>query len=209
MAEGLANRLPHNQSQDFSTTSSHNSSERSGSLSGWFHCCGWVRDGGVFISSSPGRQEISQTHVADRYELACPLGHWWKVSHWSLMRKIKAPRKTQSVFCKTYLELIGESFQPLCPALVSTIAKLALSRPFPDGTVFSVNMFPQWSSVYRQPPNELHEEINIFVELLTDSPLSWAVCKCCISIKKLRDNSRPPKMIKVSKNAPSLHTNRM
>ncbi|XP_054126485.1 roundabout homolog 2 isoform X4 [Melozone crissalis] len=34
VAEGLANRLPHNQSQDFSTTSSHNSSERSGSLSG-------------------------------------------------------------------------------------------------------------------------------------------------------------------------------
>ncbi|XP_043928372.1 roundabout homolog 2 isoform X15 [Protopterus annectens] len=34
MAEGLSNRMPHNQSQDFSTTSSHNSSERSGSLSG-------------------------------------------------------------------------------------------------------------------------------------------------------------------------------
>ncbi|XP_041437544.1 roundabout homolog 2 isoform X9 [Xenopus laevis] len=34
MAEGLSNRIPHNQSQDFSTTSSHNSSERSGSLSG-------------------------------------------------------------------------------------------------------------------------------------------------------------------------------
>ncbi|KAG8450332.1 hypothetical protein GDO86_002835, partial [Hymenochirus boettgeri] len=34
MAEGLTNRIPHNQSQDFSTTSSHNSSERSGSLSG-------------------------------------------------------------------------------------------------------------------------------------------------------------------------------
>ncbi|XP_075710600.1 roundabout homolog 2 isoform X9 [Rhinoderma darwinii] len=33
-AEGLSNRMPHNQSQDFSTTSSHNSSERSGSLSG-------------------------------------------------------------------------------------------------------------------------------------------------------------------------------
>uniref|UniRef100_A0A8C4GRS2 Roundabout, axon guidance receptor, homolog 2 (Drosophila) n=1 Tax=Dicentrarchus labrax TaxID=13489 RepID=A0A8C4GRS2_DICLA len=32
----LSNRIPHNQSQDFSTTSSHNSSERSGSLSGWF-----------------------------------------------------------------------------------------------------------------------------------------------------------------------------
>ncbi|XP_072275250.1 roundabout homolog 2 [Pyxicephalus adspersus] len=32
-AEGLSNRMPHNQSQDFSTTSSHNSSERSGSLS--------------------------------------------------------------------------------------------------------------------------------------------------------------------------------
>uniref|UniRef100_A0A8C9T5A7 Roundabout, axon guidance receptor, homolog 2 (Drosophila) n=1 Tax=Scleropages formosus TaxID=113540 RepID=A0A8C9T5A7_SCLFO len=32
----LSNRMPHNQSQDFSTTSSHNSSERSGSLSGWF-----------------------------------------------------------------------------------------------------------------------------------------------------------------------------
>ncbi|XP_075053194.1 roundabout homolog 2 isoform X11 [Mixophyes fleayi] len=32
--EGLSNRMPHNQSQDFSTTSSHNSSERSGSLSG-------------------------------------------------------------------------------------------------------------------------------------------------------------------------------
>ncbi|KAG7321591.1 hypothetical protein KOW79_014449 [Hemibagrus wyckioides] len=30
----LCNRMPHNQSQDFSTTSSHNSSERSGSLSG-------------------------------------------------------------------------------------------------------------------------------------------------------------------------------
>uniref|UniRef100_A0A8C5N7Q8 Roundabout, axon guidance receptor, homolog 2 (Drosophila) n=1 Tax=Gouania willdenowi TaxID=441366 RepID=A0A8C5N7Q8_GOUWI len=29
--------IPHNQSQDFSTTSSHNSSERSGSLSGWFY----------------------------------------------------------------------------------------------------------------------------------------------------------------------------
>lgn len=36
LAEGLSNRIPHNQSQDFSTTSSHNSSERSGSLSGWF-----------------------------------------------------------------------------------------------------------------------------------------------------------------------------
>lgn len=34
--EGLSSRIPHNQSQDFSTTSSHNSSERSGSLSGWF-----------------------------------------------------------------------------------------------------------------------------------------------------------------------------
>ncbi|XP_077783405.1 roundabout homolog 2 isoform X19 [Podarcis muralis] len=34
LAEGLSNRMPHNQSQDFSTTSSHNSSERSGSLSG-------------------------------------------------------------------------------------------------------------------------------------------------------------------------------
>uniref|UniRef100_H3A9I9 Roundabout guidance receptor 2 n=1 Tax=Latimeria chalumnae TaxID=7897 RepID=H3A9I9_LATCH len=34
MAEGLSNRMPHNQSQDFSTTSSHNSSERSCSLSG-------------------------------------------------------------------------------------------------------------------------------------------------------------------------------
>ncbi|XP_030060090.1 roundabout homolog 2 isoform X3 [Microcaecilia unicolor] len=34
MAEGISNRMPHNQSQDFSTTSSHNSSERSGSLSG-------------------------------------------------------------------------------------------------------------------------------------------------------------------------------
>uniref|UniRef100_A0AAQ5XT71 Roundabout, axon guidance receptor, homolog 2 (Drosophila) n=1 Tax=Amphiprion ocellaris TaxID=80972 RepID=A0AAQ5XT71_AMPOC len=33
LAEGLSNRIPHNQSQDFSTTSSHNSSERSGSLS--------------------------------------------------------------------------------------------------------------------------------------------------------------------------------
>ncbi|XP_053095598.1 roundabout homolog 2 isoform X5 [Pangasianodon hypophthalmus] len=34
LADGLCNRMPHNQSQDFSTTSSHNSSERSGSLSG-------------------------------------------------------------------------------------------------------------------------------------------------------------------------------
>ncbi|XP_048350532.1 roundabout homolog 2 isoform X10 [Sphaerodactylus townsendi] len=34
LAEGLSSRMPHNQSQDFSTTSSHNSSERSGSLSG-------------------------------------------------------------------------------------------------------------------------------------------------------------------------------
>ncbi|KAJ8392078.1 hypothetical protein AAFF_G00078840 [Aldrovandia affinis] len=34
LAEGLSNRMPHNQSQDFSTSSSHNSSERSGSLSG-------------------------------------------------------------------------------------------------------------------------------------------------------------------------------
>ncbi|XP_042152500.1 roundabout homolog 2-like [Oncorhynchus tshawytscha] len=34
LAEGLSNRMPHNQSQDFSTTSSHNSSDRSGSLSG-------------------------------------------------------------------------------------------------------------------------------------------------------------------------------
>ncbi|XP_037402436.1 roundabout homolog 2 isoform X5 [Pygocentrus nattereri] len=34
LADGLSNRMPHNQSQDFSTTSSHNSSERSGSLSG-------------------------------------------------------------------------------------------------------------------------------------------------------------------------------
>uniref|UniRef100_A0A8C7ZKI3 Roundabout, axon guidance receptor, homolog 2 (Drosophila) n=1 Tax=Oryzias sinensis TaxID=183150 RepID=A0A8C7ZKI3_9TELE len=34
LAEGLSHRIPHNQSQDFSTTSSHNSSERSGSLSG-------------------------------------------------------------------------------------------------------------------------------------------------------------------------------
>ncbi|KAK1786496.1 hypothetical protein P4O66_018167 [Electrophorus voltai] len=37
LADGLSNRMPHNQSQDFSTTSSHNSSERSGSLSGWYH----------------------------------------------------------------------------------------------------------------------------------------------------------------------------
>ncbi|GAA6066292.1 roundabout homolog 2 [Tachysurus ichikawai] len=36
LADGLCNRMPHNQSQDFSTTSSHNSSERSGSLSGWY-----------------------------------------------------------------------------------------------------------------------------------------------------------------------------
>ncbi|MGH0130339.1 UNVERIFIED_CONTAM: hypothetical protein FKN15_042620, partial [Acipenser sinensis] len=34
LAEELSNRMPHNQSQDFSTTSSQNSSERSGSLSG-------------------------------------------------------------------------------------------------------------------------------------------------------------------------------
>uniref|UniRef100_A0A672FH44 Roundabout, axon guidance receptor, homolog 2 (Drosophila) n=1 Tax=Salarias fasciatus TaxID=181472 RepID=A0A672FH44_SALFA len=34
LADGLSSRIPHNQSQDFSTTSSHNSSERSGSLSG-------------------------------------------------------------------------------------------------------------------------------------------------------------------------------
>nr|XP_057935110.1 roundabout homolog 2 isoform X6 [Doryrhamphus excisus] len=34
LTEGLSSRIPHNQSQDFSTTSSHNSSERSGSLSG-------------------------------------------------------------------------------------------------------------------------------------------------------------------------------
>ncbi|XP_053728764.1 roundabout homolog 2 isoform X3 [Synchiropus splendidus] len=34
MTDGLSSRMPHNQSQDFSTTSSHNSSERSGSLSG-------------------------------------------------------------------------------------------------------------------------------------------------------------------------------
>ncbi|KAF6724847.1 Roundabout-like protein 2, partial [Oryzias melastigma] len=34
LADGLSHRIPHNQSQDFSTTSSHNSSERSGSLSG-------------------------------------------------------------------------------------------------------------------------------------------------------------------------------
>ncbi|KAF7700363.1 hypothetical protein HF521_003321 [Silurus meridionalis] len=34
LADGLCNRMPHNQSQDFSTTSSHNSSERSGSLTG-------------------------------------------------------------------------------------------------------------------------------------------------------------------------------
>ncbi|XP_051933639.1 roundabout homolog 2 isoform X2 [Hippocampus zosterae] len=34
LTDGLSNRIPHNHSQDFSTTSSHNSSERSGSLSG-------------------------------------------------------------------------------------------------------------------------------------------------------------------------------
>ncbi|KAM6961029.1 roundabout homolog 2 [Aplochiton taeniatus] len=34
LADGLSSRMPHNQSQDFSTTSSHNSSDRSGSLSG-------------------------------------------------------------------------------------------------------------------------------------------------------------------------------
>ncbi|XP_077421337.1 roundabout homolog 2 isoform X13 [Vanacampus margaritifer] len=34
LTDGLSNRIPHNQSQDFSTGSSHNSSERSGSLSG-------------------------------------------------------------------------------------------------------------------------------------------------------------------------------
>uniref|UniRef100_A0A671NY24 Roundabout, axon guidance receptor, homolog 2 (Drosophila) n=1 Tax=Sinocyclocheilus anshuiensis TaxID=1608454 RepID=A0A671NY24_9TELE len=34
LADGLCNRMPHNQSQDFSTTSSHNSSDRSNSLSG-------------------------------------------------------------------------------------------------------------------------------------------------------------------------------
>uniref|UniRef100_A0A9J7Y172 Roundabout, axon guidance receptor, homolog 2 (Drosophila) n=1 Tax=Cyprinus carpio carpio TaxID=630221 RepID=A0A9J7Y172_CYPCA len=36
LADGLCNRMPHNQSQDFSTTSSHNSSDRSNSLSGWY-----------------------------------------------------------------------------------------------------------------------------------------------------------------------------
>uniref|UniRef100_A0A8C1MAH9 Roundabout, axon guidance receptor, homolog 2 (Drosophila) n=1 Tax=Cyprinus carpio TaxID=7962 RepID=A0A8C1MAH9_CYPCA len=36
LADGLSNRMPHNQSQDFSTTSSHNSSDRSNSLSGWY-----------------------------------------------------------------------------------------------------------------------------------------------------------------------------
>ncbi|KAI7800342.1 putative roundabout-like protein 2 [Triplophysa rosa] len=34
LADGLSNRMPHNQSQDFNTTSSHNSSDRSNSLSG-------------------------------------------------------------------------------------------------------------------------------------------------------------------------------
>ncbi|XP_051962869.1 roundabout homolog 2 isoform X4 [Xyrauchen texanus] len=34
LADGLSNRMPHNQSQDFSTTSSHSSSVRSNSLSG-------------------------------------------------------------------------------------------------------------------------------------------------------------------------------
>uniref|UniRef100_A0A8B9LK46 Roundabout, axon guidance receptor, homolog 2 (Drosophila) n=1 Tax=Astyanax mexicanus TaxID=7994 RepID=A0A8B9LK46_ASTMX len=34
LADGLSNRMPHNQSQDFSTTSSHNSSERSSSGKG-------------------------------------------------------------------------------------------------------------------------------------------------------------------------------
>uniref|UniRef100_A0A8C9W2Z4 Roundabout2-like n=1 Tax=Scleropages formosus TaxID=113540 RepID=A0A8C9W2Z4_SCLFO len=34
LADGLSNRIPHNQSQDFSSGSSHNSSERT--LSGWF-----------------------------------------------------------------------------------------------------------------------------------------------------------------------------
>jgi len=90
VAEGLANRLPHNQSQDFSTTSSHNSSERSGSLSGWFHSCGWVRDGGVLSEACQGGKQASQRHLADQYESACPLGYQQKIFHWPPLKiKIK------------------------------------------------------------------------------------------------------------------------
>lgn len=56
LADGLSNRIPHNQSQDFSTTSSHNSSERSGSLSGW--CTLQGGRGGGHLPSEPGRSLV-------------------------------------------------------------------------------------------------------------------------------------------------------
>lgn len=182
MAEGLANRLPHNQSQDFSTTSSHNSSERSGSLSGWFHRRGWVRDGGVLVSSSPGRRRTSPAHFADRHDGACPLEGQRTASHWPLLKK-----QPQNACCKTSWEITGEASQP---ALVGAIANLALSHAFPDSAVHGARIFPHQSSVYSFPHTELHEEINISVELLTDSPLPQAVSKCCFSVKQLRNKCR-------------------
>lgn len=64
-----------------------------------------------------------------------------------------------------------------------------LASPFPD-TVYGANVFLHPSSVYRSPHTELHEEINIFIELLTDPPLPRAVSKCCSSVKQLGNNRR-------------------
>lgn len=135
MAEGLANRLPHNQSQDFSTTSSHNSSERSGSLSGWFHYRGWVRDGGVSVSSSPGRWKTSHVHFfAGKNEGTSPLEHQQAASHWPLLKK--------KAFCKTYLEIIGESSHPACLLVqLQTLPChiLSLTAQFMEQLYFHIN----------------------------------------------------------------------
>lgn len=64
-----------------------------------------------------------------------------------------------------------------------------LASPFPDA-VYGANVFLHPSSVYRSPHTELHEEINIFIELLTDPPLPRAVSKCCSSVKQLGNNRR-------------------
>lgn len=108
--------------------------------------------------------------------------HQQTMSHGTLLKP--------KTFCRTYLEITGESFHVV---LVGTAASLSLSHPFPD-TVYGANVFLHPSSVYRSPHAELHEEINIFIELLTDLPLPRAVSKCCSSVKQLGNNCRALKV---------------
>lgn len=103
------------------------------------------------MSRLPERWKVSQVHFVDRYEGDRLLERQRRASCWPTLKK--------KAFCKTCLELIGESSQP---TLVGTIANLALSHPFSDSTVHGANVFPNQSPVYRSPRTELHEKINIF-----------------------------------------------